>query len=69
MSNGIAILTTSSGTLTIISPFKENIIMIVNSNAINVSGLILGINTFSYHCLPFNLTSTKRVNIPAIKGI
>ena len=46
MSNGIAMRTTSNGTLTITSPFRENITMIVNSNAIKVIGLIFGMNTF-----------------------
>ena len=46
MSNGIAIRTTSNGTLTITSPFNENITIIVNNNAINVIGLIFGISTF-----------------------
>ena len=59
MSNGIAIRTTSNGTLTITSPFRENITIIVNNNAIKVIGLIFGMNTFSYHSRPFVLQKSS----------
>ena len=38
--------TTSSGMVTINSPFKLNITTIVKSNAISVSGLMRGMNFF-----------------------
>jgi len=41
---GIAIEMTSKGSLTINSPFNENITTIVNNNDISVIGLIFGIN-------------------------
>src|SRR5690606_19145588 len=43
-SKGTAIINTSKGISTINSPFKENIMIIVNSKAIKVIGEILGIN-------------------------
>ncbi len=49
MHKGIAILTTSMGSSTIYSPLSENMTNMVKSKAINVIGLILGMNSFSYH--------------------
>ena len=69
MTRGTAILMTSIGILTIYSPFKENMTKIVNSNAIKVIGLILGINFFSYHSLPFNFSIENLVIMPPKKGI
>ena len=44
MTNGTAILKTSKGKSTIISPFKLNIITMVKSKAIKVMGDTKGIN-------------------------
>ena len=41
---GMAIDITSNGNLTMYSPFNENITIIVNNNAIRVTGLIFGMN-------------------------
>ena len=43
--------------------------IIVNSSAMRVMGLILGINFSLYHSLPFRFTRKYLVNMPAINGI
>ena len=48
----MAIRTTSSGSLTIISPLRLNITTIVKSSAISVIGLMRGMNLVSYHSRP-----------------
>ena len=60
---------TSKGSATIYSPFKENMTTMVKSKAISVIGLILGMNFSWYHCFPLALISVKRVMTPAIKGM
>jgi len=50
-------------------PFRENITTIVNNKAINVIGLIFGMNLFSYHSRPLAFCSAKRVSIPAMNGM
>jgi len=65
----MAIRTTSSGRRTIYSPFKENMITMVNSKAIKVSGLILGTNFSSYHSRPFAGSRKNLVRKPAVKGM
>ena len=47
---------TSSGSCTIRSPLRLNITTIVNSRAISVSGLMRGMNCFSYHSRPLSLS-------------
>ena len=42
---------------------------IVKSNAISVSGLIRGMNRFSYQSRPLARSSMNRVTIPARNGI
>ena len=66
---GIEINKTSIGISTISSPFKENINTIVNNNAINVNGEILGINISLYQVSPFNFIRINRVKIPIRNGI
>ena len=44
MASGMAIRTTSSGSWTMYSPFRENITRMVNSRKTRVSGPILGTN-------------------------
>ena len=51
------------------SPFKENINIIVNNNAISVNGEILGINFSLYQVSPFIFTRINRVKIPIKNGI
>ena len=67
--NGMAIITTSSGSWIITFPFKLNISMIVNNSAMSVMGLILGMNFSSYHSIPFRFTRKYLVSIQAMKGI
>ena len=69
MKSGIAILTASRGKAMMVSPFKENIMTIVNNKANKVNGEILGKNLFSYHSFPLTFKPMKRVNIPATKGM
>ena len=51
------------------SPLRENITIIVNSNATRVIGLILGINLPSYQVLPLALMRVNLVSMPPKKGI
>ena len=51
------------------SPLRENMTRIVNSRAIRVIGLILGMNREWYHCLSLILIRVKRVITPARKGM
>src|SRR5690554_6510299 len=69
MTNGIAIFTTSIGNSTILSPFRLNINTMVNNNAYNVSGDILGTNSLLYHAIPLDLIRKYRLRKPAKKGI
>ena len=62
MTNGKAIFKTSKGTLTIAFPFKQNIVTIVNNNAIKVIGEIAGINLRFNHSSPLVLIKIIRVN-------
>ena len=50
-------------------PLSENITTIVNSSAINVSGLTRGMNTRSYHSRPRARTSARRLTMPASSGM
>ena len=69
MDSGMAILTTSSGTSTIYSPFSENITIMVKSRAMRVIGEIRGMNLFSYQLFPLDLTNVYLVIMPAMKGM
>ncbi len=51
------------------SPLSENITTMVNSSAIRVIGLILGMNFVWYHSLSLSLISVKRVIMPARNGM
>ena len=65
----MAIRTTSIGISTINFPFKLNMIMIVNSNEINVIGEINGIYLVSNHSIPFVAIKPYRLIIPSANGI
>ncbi|OPY13990.1 MAG: hypothetical protein A4E69_01412 [Syntrophus sp. PtaB.Bin138] len=65
----MATRTTSMGSSTMYSPFRENMTRMVKRRAIRVMGLILGINFSSYHTCPLIFRPTNREIMPAIKGI
>ena len=65
----MAITKTSIGISTISSPFKENITIMVNSNAISVSGEMVGINLLVYQSSPLSFTNIKRDKIPSTNGM
>jgi hypothetical protein len=68
ITNGIAILTTSIGIETIISPFKLNITIIVNKRAINVIGEIVGMNFLLNHSSPLDLIKKYLLVTAKAKG-
>jgi len=55
MRSGIAILTTSSGSATILSPFSENMTTTVKRSATSVMGLSFGMNFSWYQRLSFSV--------------
>lgn len=63
------IITTSMGISIINLPFKENMIIIVNNNAIRVIGEMAGMNSLLYQSAPFLFTSNSLVRIPNRIGI
>ncbi len=65
---GMAIRTTSKGSWTMYSPLRENITTMVNSRAMRVSGLILGMNFFSYQSRPLTFRPMMRERTPGDEG-
>ena len=52
-----------------ISPFNENITIIVKRSAASVTGLILGMNFVSYQSIPFILLKDEAGDHAAENGI
>ena len=67
--SGRATLKTSNGSLTMYSPFMENIIITVKSKPTRAVGLSFGINFPSYHSFPRLFIRENLVIMPAANGI